>query len=71
MRNLNFMDGQLRELLTDYGKLAASGSTGCGTKPDADWHLARTYALIIIAAAAAGRQQSFIRILFLEKTSNV
>src|ERR1700745_407407 len=43
---LNFMDGQLRELLTNYGELGGVWFDGMWDKPDADWHLARTYALI-------------------------
>jgi alpha-L-fucosidase len=43
---LNFMDGQLRELLTNYGKLGGVWFDGMWDKPDADWHLARTYGLI-------------------------
>jgi len=43
---LNFMDGQLRELLTNYGEIAGVWFDGMWDKPDADWHLARTYSLI-------------------------
>lgn len=43
---LNFMDGQLRELLTNYGEIGGVWFDGMWDKPDADWHLARTYALI-------------------------
>jgi alpha-L-fucosidase len=43
---LNFMDGQLRELLTNYGEIGGIWFDGMWDKPDADWHLARTYALI-------------------------
>jgi alpha-L-fucosidase len=43
---LNFMDGQLRELLTNYGEIGGLWFDGMWDKPDADWHLARTYELI-------------------------
>lgn len=43
---LNFMDGQLRELLTNYGEIGGIWFDGMWDKPDADWHLTRTYALI-------------------------
>ena len=43
---LNFMDGQLRELLTNYGEIGGIWFDGMWDKPEADWHLARTYALI-------------------------
>ncbi len=43
---LNFMDGQLRELLTNYGEIGGVWFDGMWDKPDADWHLARTYAMI-------------------------
>src|SRR6267143_219582 len=43
---LNFMDGQLRELLTNYGEIGGIWFDGMWDKADADWHLARTYALI-------------------------
>ena len=43
---LNFMDGQLRELLTNYGEIGGIWFDGMWDKPDADWHLSRTYGLI-------------------------
>ena len=43
---LNFMDGQLRELLTNYGELGGVWFDGMWDKPDADWHLSRTYSMI-------------------------
>jgi len=43
---LNFMDGQLRELLTNYGEIGGVWFDGMWDKPDADWHLARTYTMI-------------------------
>jgi alpha-L-fucosidase len=41
-----YMDGQLRELLTNYGPVGGIWFDGMWDKPDADWHLAKTYALI-------------------------
>jgi len=41
-----YMDGQLRELLTNYGPIAGIWFDGMWDKPDADWHLGKTYALI-------------------------
>jgi len=43
---LNFMDGQLRELLTNYGEIGGVWFDGMWDKPNADWHLARTYGII-------------------------
>jgi len=43
---LNFMDGQLRELLTNYGEIGGVWFDGMWDKPDADWHLSRTYSMI-------------------------
>jgi len=40
------MDGQLRELLTNYGPIGGIWFDGMWDKPDADWHLSKTYALI-------------------------
>jgi len=42
----NYMDGQLRELLTNYGPIGGIWFDGMWDKPDADWHLEKTYALI-------------------------
>ncbi|HWZ97501.1 MAG TPA: alpha-L-fucosidase [Candidatus Dormibacteraeota bacterium] len=42
----DYMDGQLRELLTNYGAIAGIWFDGMWDKPDADWHLDKTYALI-------------------------
>jgi alpha-L-fucosidase len=42
----DYMDGQLRELLTEYGPIGGIWFDGMWDKPDADWHLAKTYALI-------------------------
>jgi alpha-L-fucosidase len=41
-----YMDGQLRELLTNYGPIGGIWFDGMWDKPDADWHLEKTYALI-------------------------
>ena len=43
---LNFVDGQLRELLTNYGEIGGVWFDGMWDKPDAEWRLRRTYALI-------------------------
>src|SRR5215831_8369406 len=45
-RYLGFMDTQLTELLTNYGPLGGIWFDGMWDKSDADWQLARTYALI-------------------------
>jgi alpha-L-fucosidase len=45
-RYLGFMDNQLRELLTSYGEIAGIWFDGWWDKPDANWHLDRTYGLI-------------------------
>jgi alpha-L-fucosidase len=41
-----YMDGQLRELLTNYGPIGGIWFDGMWDKPNADWHLEKTYALI-------------------------
>jgi alpha-L-fucosidase len=41
-----YMDGQLRELLTNYGPVGGIWFDGMWDKPNADWHLQKTYALI-------------------------
>jgi alpha-L-fucosidase len=43
---LDFMDNQLRELLTNYGEIGGIWFDGWWDKPDADWRLSRTYGLI-------------------------
>ncbi|HEX8147053.1 MAG TPA: alpha-L-fucosidase [Pyrinomonadaceae bacterium] len=45
-RYLDFMDGQLRELLTNYGRVSGVWFDGMWDRPDAEWRLGRTYALI-------------------------
>jgi alpha-L-fucosidase len=45
-RYLDYMDGQLRELLINYGQVAGIWFDGMWDRPDADWRLARTYSLI-------------------------
>ena len=42
----DYMDGQLRELLTNYGPVGGIWFDGMWDKPDADWQLPKTYALI-------------------------
>jgi alpha-L-fucosidase len=46
VRYLDFMDSQLEELLTGYGPLGGLWFDGMWDKPDADWRLAQTYALV-------------------------
>jgi alpha-L-fucosidase len=43
---LDYMDGQLTELLTNYGEVAGIWFDGMWDKKDADWRLAKTYSLI-------------------------
>jgi alpha-L-fucosidase len=43
---LNYMDAQLRELLTNYGAIGGIWFDGMWDKYDADWRLDRTYKLI-------------------------
>ena len=43
---LDFMDGQLTELLTNYGEVGGIWFDGMWDKPNADWKLDRTYGLI-------------------------
>ena len=45
-RYLAFMDTQLTELLTNYGPIGGIWFDGMWDKPDADWQLPETYALI-------------------------
>jgi len=43
---LDYMDGQLKELLTGYGDVAGIWFDGLWDKKDSDWRLDRTYSLI-------------------------
>ncbi|MBO0798287.1 MAG: alpha-L-fucosidase [Blastocatellia bacterium] len=43
---LDYMDGQLKELLTNYGPIGGIWFDGMWDKPDADWRLEQTYKLI-------------------------
>lgn len=43
---LDYMDAQLRELLTNYGEIGGIWFDGMWDKPDADWRLAKTYQMI-------------------------
>lgn len=45
-RYLGFMNEQLTELLTNYGPIGGIWFDGMWDKPNADWQLPRTYALI-------------------------
>lgn len=45
-RYLDFMDAQLRELLTHYGDVAGIWFDGWWDKPGANWRLEKTYSLI-------------------------
>ena len=45
-RYLDYMDAQLTELLTRYGPIGGIWFDGMWDKPDADWKIQRTYALI-------------------------
>ena len=45
-RYLDYMDAQLRELLTNYGEIDGIWFDGMWDKPDADWQLSKTYSLI-------------------------
>jgi alpha-L-fucosidase len=43
---LDYLDNQLRELLTGYGEIGGIWFDGMWDKPSADWRLAKTYSLI-------------------------
>jgi alpha-L-fucosidase len=43
---IDYMNGQLRELLTNYGPIGGIWFDGMWDKPDSDWQLTHTYALI-------------------------
>src|SRR5574341_1167572 len=42
-RYIDYMDGQLKELLTNYGPIGGIWFDGMWDKPQADWRLAQTY----------------------------
>jgi alpha-L-fucosidase len=46
IRYLDYMDAQLRELLTNYGEVGGIWFDGWWDKPEADWRLGGTYKLI-------------------------
>jgi alpha-L-fucosidase len=43
---LDYMDGQLKELLTNYGEIGGIWFDGLWDKKDADWRLDKTYSMI-------------------------
>jgi len=43
---LDYMDGQIEELCSNYGKIGGMWFDGMWDKPDADWRLEQTYGLI-------------------------
>jgi alpha-L-fucosidase len=45
-RYIEYMNGQLRELLTNYGEIGGIWFDGWWDRPEAPWQLDRTYALI-------------------------
>lgn len=45
-RYLDYLDAQLRELLTNYGPIGGIWFDGWWDRPDADWRLEKTYSLI-------------------------
>ena len=45
-RYLDYMDAQLKELLTGYGEIGGIWFDGWWDRPEADWRLAKTYSLI-------------------------
>ena len=46
VKYLNYMNGQIKELCTNYGKIGGIWFDGMWDKPQADWRLAATYRLI-------------------------
>jgi alpha-L-fucosidase len=52
-RYLDYMDAELKELLTGYGEIGGIWFDGWWDKPDADWRLAKTYAMIHALQPAA------------------
>ena len=59
-RYIDYMDGQLRELLTNYGDIGGIWFDGWWDRPDADWRLDHTYALIRYLVRAAGSNANFL-----------
>jgi len=45
-RYLDYLDAQIRELLTNYGPIAGIWFDGWWDRPEADWRLQKTYSLI-------------------------
>ncbi len=45
-RYIDYMDAQLRELLTQYGEIGGIWFDGMWDRPDADWRIGQTYQLI-------------------------
>jgi alpha-L-fucosidase len=45
-RYIDYMDAQLKEMLTNYGEIGGIWFDGWWDRPDADWRLERTYKLI-------------------------
>jgi alpha-L-fucosidase len=45
-RYIDYMDAQLRELLTNYGPIGGIWFDGMWDRPDADWRIGQTYQLI-------------------------
>ncbi|HEY2946200.1 MAG TPA: alpha-L-fucosidase [Vicinamibacteria bacterium] len=45
-RYLDYMDAQLKELLTGYGEIGGIWFDGWWDKPEADWRLGKTYGMI-------------------------
>jgi alpha-L-fucosidase len=45
-RYLDYMDAQLKELLTGYGEIGGIWFDGWWDKPEADWRLGKTYTMI-------------------------
>ncbi|MFC1650017.1 alpha-L-fucosidase [Candidatus Latescibacterota bacterium] len=46
LKYLDYMNGQLKELCTNYGKIGGIWFDGMWDKPESDWHLYKTYRLI-------------------------